>query len=308
MRGIANTRLRLVMNDDMPTPLPVHFDRFLTYLAKNERRAPNTIKAREVALRSFADYCQRHGRDPLRASEQDLLGWQASLDLSPGTVANYSQGVSRAFRWLASRSGGKVIAEDPSQELPTIRVITAESAAIDDADLQFVLRAAEHDSRLYTWLLLEAGTGIRPCQMASLTRQRVRYEPNGRAVLTVTGKGSTMAVVAGPDIATVLRQWTRVERGALWHHANGGPVAGSHISYAVNKHLARMGVEATSHSLRRWFAKHAYLLTGKDVRTVSELLGHRDPRTTMRYIPADERGRGDVADLLAARLIRQRTA
>lgn len=291
----------------MTDQLPADFERFLIYLRRNERQSDSTIAARSVALRSFVAYCNAHNADPMRASIGVLLDWQASLDLAPASVANYSQAVSRAFRWLASRAGGRVITENPAEDLPAVRVVTPRGAAIDDDDLDLALRAAEasSDRRLYVWLLLEAGTGVRPVQIASLTRQRVRYEPTGRAVLTVTGKGSTMAVVAGADIAAELRQWTRTERGALWTHAGGGPVRGRHIYSAVNAHLARLGVDATSHSLRRWFGAHAYLLTGHDLRTVSELLGHSDPRTTMRYVPPDQRGGAQVADLLSARLTRR---
>lgn len=291
----------------MDVRLPPEFARFLAYLHRNERRAPKTIATRTTALRHLTQWCATHGVDPIAATEADLITWQASLNHADATVASYTTGVRRVYRWLSSRAGGMAIPHDPARDLPSVRVVIPQQAAITDDDLVMALRTAEAaDPRVYMWLLLEAGTGIRPCQIASLTRQRVRYQESGRAELTVVGKGRTQPVVAGPDIAAELRRWTLGTQGPLWLNAAGRPVTAWNIVRCVNRHLRELGIDATSHSLRRWFGKHAHRLTGNDVRTVQELLGHADPRTTMRYIPVSEQGVANVADLLSERLTRRR--
>jgi len=45
---------------------------------------------------------------------------------------------------------------------------------------------------------------------------------------------------------------------------------------------ARIPKPATTHTFRPWFATHP-LEDGYDIRTVQELLGHRDVKTTMVY-------------------------
>lgn len=54
------------------------------------------------------------------------------------------------------------------------------------------------------------------------------------------------------------------------------------------------------HQLRHWFATQAYRACG-DLRTVQELLGHADPRTTAIYVAASpELARRAVAGLPTA--------
>ncbi|MBQ6458422.1 MAG: tyrosine-type recombinase/integrase, partial [Exiguobacterium sp.] len=70
----------------------------------------------------------------------------------------------------------------------------------------------------------------------------------------------------------------------------------------INRHLKRaaedvLGTSVTSHTLRHAFTSHLYDMGVKET-TLSELLGHSEPKTTRRYIRVREDHLRDAVERL----------
>ena len=261
---------------------------YLERLAAERNLSPHTLAAYRRDLGQFFDFCHRRGHRSLgevdRVAVRRFLAHLATRGYARRSAARKASAV-RAFFGDATRRG--LAAVNPAEGVPAPKrpqhlprafpagALGARLDALDGSD-----PVARRDRALLEVLY---GTGLRVAEAASLTTAAVA--PAG--LVRVLGKGGKERVVplAGQARAAVERY---LETGrpvlagaaagdALWVGERGGPLGVRGIRRVVR---ARLGT--FPHSLRHSFATHL-LEGGADLRTVQELLGHRELATTQVY-------------------------
>ena len=166
--------------------------------------------------------------------------------------------------------------------------------ALELEDFQAMLRTCADDEigdRDRAALALLYGAGLRRCELADLTIDRLDYRP-GRETVKPHGKGHKDRVLPlPPDAVEELRPWL-ARRGT-----NPGPLLGywlrrrlrpltPHAVYVLVRRrgaLAGLDPVPTPHDCRRGYATALHRL-GVPLLRISELMGHSSPNTTARYV------------------------
>jgi integrase/recombinase XerC len=104
-------------------------------------------------------------------------------------------------------------------------------------------------------------------------------------VLVVMGKGAReRSLSLSPLVVRELRRYGVRRSGYVFarRDGRGGPNTARNISYRISRHHRSVGVAATAHQWRHWFATEL-LDAGANVREVQEALGHERLESTAIY-------------------------
>jgi integrase/recombinase XerC len=282
------------VDDPVVSATPVdgawHIEDFVSSLTAS---SPNTVAAYRSDVANFVAWAQRAGIDePIRVDRLVLRRYVAFLttrQFARRSVARKVAGVRRYFDWLR-RNG--VVETDPAAllrapsgdgRLPRVLSHKDIDELLDGptAEDEPVWRRRRDDAVLE----LLYGSGIRVSELCSLDVDAVDLA--ARAV-TVWGKGAKeRRVPLSEPAADAVGAWLLIRRdvvpvsggAAMFANERGNRLTPRDVRRIVDR---RSPVPTHPHALRHSFATHL-LDGGADLRTVQDLLGHRDVATTQRY-------------------------
>lgn len=256
-----------------------------------EGKAPETRRAYGTDIALFRTHVAR----PLRAvTLQDLHAFARSLaELEDASVKRRMSAVKSLFSY-AHKTGYLAFNVGAAYPLPRLLDELAERI-LSEEDVQRML-FLEEDARNHALLRLLYSAGLRVSEVVGLTWERIHEREEGRAQLTIHGKGGKTRHVLIPAPTWIelkaLRETTAASGPVfISRGANGQPHGGSLTVRQVHRIVAaaarRAGIakDVSPHWLRHAHASHA-LNRGAPIHLVRETLGHGSLAVTGRYTHA----------------------
>jgi len=217
---------------------------------------------------------------------KDQRGVRIQQPLSEATINSYIRACHRFFAWCADEYQVK----NPMNRIAFPKDTPQRPKAIDLADLQAMLDECKDDYwgiRNRAMMLFLFDTGARVGGLIGLQREDV--ELYGRHA-TVTEKGNKTRRVRFSQITSeALEAWLalRFETGyeglyVFYSYPERQRLTTDGVRVILSKlgKLARVQGRVNPHSFRHAFARE-YVLSGGDLATLSVLMGHKLPQTTI---------------------------
>jgi site-specific recombinase XerD len=280
---------------------------FLEYLEIQKGFSPLTIREYRHYLKRFHNWLT----DNSSATEPDQINLEVvrryrlylahfrardGLSLRRGTQSYHIVALRAFLRYLLVQRDIPTLSPD-KVELP--KQGSRSVSFLNPGQMERLLNSPiiSNNAGLRDRTILETlfSTGLRVSELVSLNRDQVDLE---RKEFGVKGKGNKIRVVFLSDTAAEwIERYLKSRRdhfkplfirysGAVKAENNGEKMrlTARSIQNIVAKYAKRSGlpIEATPHTLRHSFATDL-LISGADIRSVQEMLGHESIRTTQVY-------------------------
>jgi hypothetical protein len=177
-----------------------------------------------------------------------------------------------------------VLDVNPARHVKRFKVNDRRLRYLETTELAALLEAARQDTAA-AWLVpaitLAVHKGLRQGELLRL-RWADLSPTLALATVTITKNNDAKHVPLNADTQAVLAALPRSGATVLaWPW--GDPISHVTLHYAFHRACKAAGItDFRWHDLRHTFASHL-VMAGVDLHTVGELLGHRDPKMTMRY-------------------------
>ena len=269
-------------------------------IEKHASKATREVYCRELAC--FLSYIEENSLDYVTittAQLKDYLLWRANggrdgQKLAPRTMSRVITVLKSFFSFLQNE---RIRPDDPTELLPKNKIPKRLPQTIDTDAVASILGVIDTSTdigfRDRTMFELIYSCGLRVSECANLRVGRY-YSLEHR--LVVLGKGSKERMIPVGEVAAGYldtyissvrpRLLGKTKSQIMFISQQKKPITRQEIWERLKKYAEEAGVQSKVHTLRHSFATHL-LQNGADLRSVQELLGHSDIRTTEIYTHVD---------------------
>ncbi len=285
-----------------------YIDAFCEALYYEQNKSKHTIRAYRGDLKDATDWAQQEGSD---IWELDHFEWRAYLadltdkGLSARTINRKLSSIRTFLTWI-SRQGVEAASSIDLIESPKLARVLPRALAQSEVLRLFEQADIADPEGMRDALMLELlyASGCRIAELAGLTVVDVHF---GKKEVRLFGKGQKERIVPlhdkaveltkayletarmeliskAPEKRTAEKRIAGKELTALFISITGRPMSADMLRKRFTLLVQRAGLDAgcTPHTMRHTFATDI-LDGGADLRSVQELLGHKNLSTTQIY-------------------------
>jgi len=274
--------------------IEVVIEKFLEYINKELNYSMETIESYNRDLILYKQYIKKSKIDYLKIKKDnilDFLKYLDSLNYSSKTISRILSSLRSFYNYLVEI---KVIDTNIFRRIKNPKVEKKLPDYMNIVEIEDVLDSIKENTKegIRNKCLFELlySTGIRASEASNLKVKDI--DLNGMSI-RIFGKGSKERIVYyGECFKELLNKYLKVrseflQKGNieyLFINKIGGKLSRESIGLIINKIIKESSVKhkISPHVLRHTFATHL-LDNGADLRSVQELLGHENLKTTEIY-------------------------
>lgn len=284
--------------------LAVETEKWLNWLANEKKYSPHTVEMYRVDLGGFLSFMHEYCGHMCSLEQignieiQDIRAWLAKMksqEYAASSAARKLAGIRSFFYYLGrfehieNQSAIYVKVKKLAENLPKTIDIDSTNDVLEES-----LENNEHwiGLRDYAIIMLIYGCGLRISEALSAKKNDI-----SGGYITVTGKGNKTRSI--PILDNVVEAIDNYLKHCPYNISNDKQMFLGKMGKTLDPRTFRKQIEIirrrlnlpeflTPHSFRHGFASHL-LAEGADLRSIQELLGHKNLSTTQIYTKIDQK-------------------
>ena len=265
---------------------------FASYLSTIKNLSNTTIDAYVSDLSLIDNYLEIKGKTLLTASNKDVSEYLSGLNLKNKSYNRKITTLTMFYKYLSKE---KIDYKLNVEKLYHVKNEKVYPRIITFDDIKKMIEVQSDNlsgQRNKVIIMLLYITGLRVSELVNLTYSDINLKDG---YIRCVGKGNKEKIVEVGDLLGVtLGNYNNVVRpkilnglisNYLFVGAEGEPLTRQTIYDIINSSASKANIKlnVTPHTLRHCFATHM-LENGADLRSVQEMLGHADIKTTQIYL------------------------
>jgi site-specific recombinase XerD len=276
----ADEKDMAVLVSNIPNPEKLSFP--WTEKLKTELHARKySRKTISVYVYYNRDLCRVLQKNPEEITEGDFKKYMAYLDIVKDQSSSSMNLALSAVRFFYTN----VLKKDFARNLYRPRQDKRLPGVLSRTEIQQLLDT-EQNPKHRLLLMLAYSSGLRVSELVALKREHVDFNRRTLLIYGAKGRRDRLTLLA-ERAAAFLKEYCELYgiTGWIFPGQKGGHIQIRTAQSVFDKAAAKALVnkQVSIHSLRHTFATHL-LENGTDIKYIQTLLGHRNLRTTERYI------------------------